>query len=133
MRALSRGSPEKLIGTSPTPNTLSMLNWPGSNPVQPPVSSARSSVCTPGASCWACSTRARRGTISSVARRSARCGIEIENLQPCGVELLDNERRDALHHLIAKVVVGLALVAQTFGIERDRPRHLHGAGIEGPA
>ena len=113
------GSPLKLIGTSPTPNTVSMLNWPGAKGkffVPSPSSTSRSSVQTCGASRRLRRTRATHGTIGSIGVRSKTGGsggdaIDIENLQPHRLEALHEDWHEALHHLVTEIVVGLTFPA----------------------
>ena len=138
-RSGSAGSPLMLIGTSPTPNTESMLNWPGAKARRPspfsleverPHVAARRAGAGARARCAAPSDRQR-----SVAdrRRQARAAIDIENLQPGRLQALDQDRHEALHHLVAEIVVGLALVAQAGRVDGDRAGELTAPGVEGPA
>ena len=70
--------------------------------------------------------RPRRSRVSMLA-------IDIEELQPRRVQPLHQERQEALHHLVAEIVVRLAFAAQAGGVDADRARQLDGAGIERPA
>src|SRR5579875_9375 len=119
-RAGIAGSPLKLIGASPTPKAVSMLNCPGAKPVSAAPSSMISRVQVCGPSRRRRTTRATRGTIGSIAL-SPMVAVDVEDLQPRRLQAPDQDRHQALHHLVAEIVVGFAFPAQTGGVHRDRP------------
>src|ERR1035437_8552730 len=59
--------------------------------------------------------------------------INVEDLKPGGVEPLHEDRQKSLHHLIAEMMVRLALAAEARRIDADRPGEFHGARVERPA
>ena len=52
-------------------------------------------------------------------RRMSVLAIDIEHLQPRGVQPLHKHRQEPLHHLVAEMVVRLAFAAQAGGIDAD--------------
>ena len=49
------------------------------------------------------------------------------------MQALDHDRQEALHHLVAEIVIRIAFAAQAGRVDADGAGHLHGAGIEHPA
>jgi hypothetical protein len=49
------------------------------------------------------------------------------------VKAFHNDRQEALHHLVAEMVVRLALPAQARGINADRADQFDGTSVEPPA
>src|SRR5262249_51626827 len=110
------GSPLKLMATSPTPMTCSILNCPGANPAAPASSSSSSSIVQmSGPTFCRRRMRARRGNIGSAvaAPGSVLWAIDIEHLHPCGLKPLDQNRHEPLHHVVAEIVVGFTFLPQT--------------------
>ena len=65
--------------------------------------------------------------------RQAGLAVDVEQLQPGRLQALDQHRHEALHQLVAEVVVRLALAAQALAVERDRAGQLQRLGVVGPA
>ena len=95
-RSESAGSPVRLIGTSPMPKAVSMLNWPGTNPVAAGALPTPSRASSTSRAVTA-ATRARgrcaapSGPRASVAAsgRVAMAAVDIEDLQPRRLQALD--------------------------------------------
>ena len=129
------GSPLMLIATSPMPKAYSMLNWPGRKEGVSPASGTSSSVEMSASSrrarCDPIRQRHERielGCLAHVAPSRTRRGSACRRLPA-----VRPPRKKALHHLVAEMIIGLALVAQALGIDADRADQFHGAGIEPPA
>ena len=56
--------------------------------------------------------------------------IDVEDLKRNLVEALHEDRDESLHHLVAEMMIGLALAAQAGGVDADRPGEFDGAGVE---
>ena len=59
--------------------------------------------------------------------------INIEELQPAGIELRQEAQKEALHYFIAKLMMGVAEAAKASGVDAYYPGWRHGARIERPA
>src|SRR5271165_2271541 len=121
-----------------------MLNWPArkSKPAAGSISSVQMSVPSRR-------TRATRSMIGSIgsaigpagtagpprvaAGTSARCAVDIEHLEPGRLQSFDQDWHEPHHHGVAKIVIAVALLTQTFGVDPDRANEIEGAGVVGPA
>src|SRR5208283_2505018 len=113
-----------LTAISPTPNAYSILNCPGANAGRDPSYGASSSVAVSASSRRVRSTRYSCGRSASGrgCRASSALAVDIENLQLGRVQALREHRQEALHHVVAEVVIRLALVAKASGVDADRTR-----------
>src|SRR5579875_1106835 len=132
------GSPLIEIGTSPTPNAYSMLNWPGRNENGSPGGGSSSSVTTSADSRRAPVTRQgagrfhRPGAVRS-ASGSMRIPVHVVQAQPGGLEPLGGEPGEALHEVEAHPRVIGALGPQARTVQRDGADRLDRAPVELPA
>src|SRR5512140_1176399 len=104
------GSPLIEMAASPTPKAVSMLNWPASKLNGSSISMVR--VKTSERSRTRFFTRPMRGTMGSAcgstAGRSVVSAIDIDDLQSCGLQALEEDRHEAFHQLVAETVVVFA-------------------------
>src|SRR5215831_19337299 len=68
----------------------------------------------------------------SSAYRSIMRPINVQHLQPRGVQPLCDNRGDPLEQFVAEARVLVAFLAQAFSVERKRPRRLDRARVEAP-
>jgi len=64
---------------------------------------------------------------------STRAAIDVEDLQAGSLQALDQHRYEPFHHLIPKIVILLALAAQTAGVHGDCTGQFERPGVVGPA
>src|SRR5258708_21521371 len=102
-----------------------MLNWPGKK--SKPAAGSISSVQMSAVSRRPRATRSTAGSIGSAidpiaaacAAASACGAIDIEHLEPGRLQPFDEDRHEAHHHRIAEIVISLALLAKTLGVDAD--------------
>src|SRR5512143_3723393 len=130
------GSPLIEIGTSPTPNTYSMLNWPGANGRKRGSASGVSvsvKVSPVSRAMWR--TSKGSGRIGSEARTVAAAGsvsvaIEVQELHARGFQARHHQLREALQQVVAEGRFVLALGAQAPAVQRQGADHRHGSRVE---
>src|SRR5690606_851824 len=59
--------------------------------------------------------------------------IDIEDLQPGSLKTLNKDGYEALHHLVAKIVIGIALLSETGRVHRNCPDEVDGPCVVAPA
>src|SRR5579859_6457648 len=59
--------------------------------------------------------------------------VDVEDLHAHRLKALDQHGHEALHHVVAEIVLGLAFPAEARGIHGDRTRELERLGVIGPA
>ena len=124
------------IGTSPTPNAYSIVNWPGANverarrrPARARASrcrASRASAARPG-------TARRHRPEGARVTQLCRHAIHVEQPLPRPLQALDHDLREARHQVVAELRVGLALLAQAGAVEARRAHEREGARVEVPA
>src|SRR6516165_6632480 len=108
------------MGSSPTPNTHSMLNCPGSNAPLSPFAGSRVNVMyrvfpstpaepTTDAEAWDC-------RVSWSKRSLILDCVHVQELEQCCLQSLLHNCGNPLHQFIAQVMVLLAFCAETFAI-----------------
>src|SRR6516164_1213541 len=107
-----------------------MLNWPGRK--SKPAAGSISSVQMSAPSRRTRLTRSMTGSIGSapgepaapsgagaLMAASAGLAIDIKHLEPCRLQPFDEDRHEPHHHRVAEIVILVALVAETLGIDAD--------------
>src|SRR5579884_2940069 len=115
-----------------------MLNWPGAKRKPSAPSGGDSSrVNVSRVSRRVLKTRHTRGVIGpgtpAVVAASGADFINIQYLQPCGVQVFLDDGRKALQEMIVKIVVLLRFFAKALAIQRDRSCQFHSMRVKNPA
>src|SRR6186997_79323 len=110
-----------------------MSNWPARGRTRTSRDSS-SSVQVSAVSCTRDTTRWATGVMAPRAEVStdADAAIHVQQPHPCMLQAVDHHLGEALHQLVAQLLVVVALAAQAGAVERDRAQRSRGAGLEVP-
>src|SRR5215470_15365848 len=121
-----------------------MLNWPGRKSKPAAGSISRVQMSAPSRRTRA--TRSMTGSMESASAEpgtaigggaatatSARRAVDIEHLKPGCLQPFDEDRHEAHHHRITEIMVVLALVPETLGVDADGADEVERARVIGAA